>query len=303
MRLDNALVVHKKSLYEIYVEEYRDSSVEAALKRGDPAAKQFIANRAIQQCALDSVVTTLQALNVKVTSFWRGDLNRIEGFDLVITVGGDGTVLDTAHKIWDQTPLLGINSHPETSAGVLCSGTADQTPTLIESIRSDSLTPIQATRLRVRVDDRVVLDPCLNDVLIAHPCPADLSRFQLVIRHPSGEATPIYGSVASVIKSSGIWVATATGSTGALRSAGGAALDPQVSDLQYWVREPYFHLRDTRQHLGGMIRHGDTLEVTCRTRRATIWGDGAHHNVALNYGQLVTLDAHPRPLMLFRKAY
>ena len=41
--------------------------------------------------------------------------------DLVVTIGGDGTLLAASHAIGD-TPILGINSAPDFSVGFFCSG-------------------------------------------------------------------------------------------------------------------------------------------------------------------------------------
>src|SRR5262245_23118332 len=50
----------------------------------------------------------------------RGGLKKVKGFDLLITVGGDGTFLDTSHYASPEQVLLGVNSHPQQSHGALC---------------------------------------------------------------------------------------------------------------------------------------------------------------------------------------
>lgn len=43
----------------------------------------------------------------------RSDLSEpVRDVDLVITIGGDGTLLHAAHFIHDSIPLLGVNSDP-----------------------------------------------------------------------------------------------------------------------------------------------------------------------------------------------
>jgi len=39
----------------------------------------------------------------------------IKDYDLVVCLGGDGTFLQTAHYIIDQTPIMGINTDPDRS--------------------------------------------------------------------------------------------------------------------------------------------------------------------------------------------
>lgn len=44
---------------------------------------------------------------------FRSDLSQpIRDVDLVITVGGDGTLLQASHFIDDSVPVLGVNSDP-----------------------------------------------------------------------------------------------------------------------------------------------------------------------------------------------
>jgi NAD+ kinase len=305
LRLDRVLVVFKKSLYQIYVLEHRDASVRRALRRKDPAAQRMARSHRAQERALELVRKTLDRRGVDLTVRWRGTLRNTKGYDLVIAVGGDGTLLDTAHRIEDDTPLLGINSDPETSVGRLCAATADELDNTLEAITGGRIRLQPLGRIRVRVDGRPVLGPCLNDVLFAHRSPAEMSRFEL--------AGPVAGEQVEGLRSgapgldwtstrnSGLWVCTATGSTAAMRSAAGQAMRPRSLRLQFRVREPYLPLEDARTApLGGFVARGQALVLVNRMRSARLWGDGVHRRARIEYGQVIVLDPHPVPLRLFR---
>ena len=126
------------------------------------------------------------------------DRQHLADVDLVVAVGGDGTVLSTAHFLDHGTiPLLGINSDPMSdedkvvkkkksderrSHGALCAITAANMETGVPKILFGG--GKLATRARIQCivkstfsETRVV--PALNDLLIANPSPAAVSRFRM----------------------------------------------------------------------------------------------------------------------------
>lgn len=57
--------------------------------------------------------TILQQKPVEWKAVLRNDLSQpINDVDLVITVGGDGTLLQASHFMDDMIPILGVNSDP-----------------------------------------------------------------------------------------------------------------------------------------------------------------------------------------------
>ena len=305
VRLGRVLVVFKKSLYQIYVLEHRNASVRRALRRKDPAAQRIARSHRAQQRALDLVKKKLAHRGVDLTLRWRGALRQARGYDLIISVGGDGTLLDTAHRIDNDTPLLGLNSDPDTSVGRLCAATADDLDERLAAITAGRVRPQSLGRIRVRVDGQPVLGPCLNDVLFAHRSPAEMSRFELAGPVSTDEVKGLEPGAPTLewtyTRNSGLWVCSATGSSAAMRSAAGQAMRPRSLRLQFRVREPYLPPEEARTApLGGFVAKGQALVLVNRMRSARLWGDGVHRRTRVEYGQVVVLDAHPVPLRLFR---
>jgi NAD+ kinase len=225
-----------------------------------------------------------------------------KNFDLVISLGGDGTLLDASHRVVDDTPLLGINSDPSRSVGALCYGGPDQLEAVLRGLTNKLLRPTAINRMRVRVDGKEVLGPTLNDVLFAHECPAGLTRFDRAIipearalgTQPGQRPDPFVH-----FRSSGLWVSTAIGSTAAIRSAGGRAMPPRSRRLQILVREPYVPPGDRPPPgVRGFVGPGQALVLINRLRRGMLWADGVHRSLSLSYAQQVVLDNHPAPLRL-----
>lgn len=108
------------------------------------------------------------------------------------------------------------------------------------------------TRIRCKVKStfsETRLVPALNDLLIANPSPAAVSRFRLGwltqleedTTHHTGTMTRFAGIPYDVshslnVWSSGMWVSTSTGSSAAMAAAGGQAMKLESSDIQYLIR-------------------------------------------------------------------
>ena len=152
----------------------------------------------------------------------------VEWAQLVISLGGDGTFLRATHSLGEHetTPILGVNSSPESSVGYYCGCDVNNFPTLFDSIQQGELQPRSLWRMRVLINETAFPILVVNDVLFA----ADTA------------ATTVYYEIAhqgrrQIQKSSGIWIATAAGSTAGIISAGGVIQPWSVRTLQFRVRE------------------------------------------------------------------
>ncbi len=304
MKIERALVVYRKSMFQIYVREHQEQWVQLALKRGDAVAAALRDSDRANHSALEEVERVLERYGIETVVRWRAHLRTTHQFDLVVSVGGDGTLLDTSHRILDGPPLLGINSDPQRSVGALCAGTVRQLPEILEALLAGRLRPQRRTRLRVRLDGQDTLGPTLNDILFAHACPAGLSRFELAVL-PVERAAQSHsghdGLEFRAYRGSGLWVSTATGSTAAIRSAGGRHMPPGSRWLQYRVREPYRAPgAPVRLPTQGRVPPGQALVLITRMRRGMLWADGAHRQLPLKYSQQVLIDRHPCDLLLIR---
>ena len=105
----------------------------------------------------------------------------------------------------------------------------------------------------------------LNDLLVAHANPAAMTSYTLDI-----------GSVSEPQRSSGLWIATAAGSTAAIRAAGGRILPLRSRKLQYLVREPYNGGRCRYRLRKGIVGPETLLTVISKTRRGRLFIDGPH---------------------------
>jgi NAD+ kinase len=153
-----------------------------------------------KQCVTD-LLGILRQHQVNFSCVNRVELDRqhLADVDLLVAVGGDGTVLSSAHFLDHGTiPLLGINSDPNVSQedrrvktkksderrshGALCAMTAVNMQDGLNQVLYGGGYLQSRTRIRCKVKStfsETLLVPALNDLLIANPSPAAVSRFRM----------------------------------------------------------------------------------------------------------------------------
>lgn len=206
-------------------------------------------------------------------------------YDLVVTVGGDGTVLDAARLVRD-TPVLGVNSSPSTSYGHFTCCTAGDFPRVLEEVLAGRRAPRPLTRIALRINGALHPRPALNDVLLADRVPAATSRYLLEVQGDQ-----------ETQKSSGIWVSTAAGSTGAIRSAGGSPMNLGDRRLQFRVREPCCPPGCSLRWTEGILE--GPLVMVSRMLHGAAFLDGRRTAVPLRFGDRVEVRNDAPPLWIF----
>lgn len=197
---------------------------------------------------------------------------------MVITVGGDGTLLSASHKVPSGIPLLGVNSDPKTSRGFLCAAHAGDVKGILFA-KNFRRTLKRVTRLEVALDGRVLSRRVLNEVLFSHACPAAMTKFIL--------GTERYGC-------SGLWVGTGAGSTGAMMSAGGTCYPPEYKGLEAIVREPYHSKGEpVTKFLGGR-----RFKLISKISEGVLYLDGPFLKFPVSYQQRVDFRISSEPLLM-----
>jgi NAD+ kinase len=282
------LVAHKKSLYQTRVIDEHDASLAKLIEQRDVSVERVKQSHEAHQRSLEEVCEHLSSRGLDFDRRFRGDIVDTKDYDLVITVGGDGTVLDMSHKITD-VPMLAVNSDPQSSIGYFCAGTAEELPMMLKKTLDSEWDPLELGRFSVRVNDEVSSVPALNDVLISHENPAAVSHYLLRIGDNEPEEQ----------KSSGIWVSTPAGSTAAIRSAGGYVLPLDSERLQFLVREPYPVPDKSYRFLKGIRPIGETIEVISQMHDGRIFVDGPHIHYPFTIGDRVRIDGSAPPLRIY----
>lgn len=291
------LVVYKKSAWQTNVKERKNPRFLELLQRGHESVDRLeAAHRAHEQC-LEETRRALADLGARAVFRFRGDEGLVDGFDLVVTVGGDGTLLWAARWVGSETPVVAINSAPDDSVGHFCAGRRGKVREVLEATLRGGLPAFRIARMEVAIDGDVMTRRVLNDVLFAHASPAATTRY--LLRVDDGRRTAYEEQ-----KSSGLWVGPAAGSTAAQRSAGGAVLPAESDLIQYVVREPYVpddgsgrSLRVPKLRVGTVPRAG-AIGIVSKVREARLYVDGPHRVRDVPIGAEIWLRASDEPLTL-----
>jgi NAD+ kinase len=233
---------------------------------------------------LTRVCEALEAVGLPYDCIYRGQLKSDDGYDVLLSVGGDGTFLELARYTKDL-PILGVNSDPARSTAFFCGANRQTIQQCLEALIDGTLPEVRLARMHVRLNDQALPHDGLNDLLIAHSNPAAVASY---ILHVEGQEEQQ--------KSSGIWISTAAGSTAAIRSAGGRIMPLQSRKLQYLVREPYAGGGQRYQLLKGQIGAGKSLHITSKMRRGRIFMDGPHLRFKFALGDVLSVSTAATPL-------
>ena len=291
MKGPRILVVHRRSAYTDIVSDNRHPEIKQLIRAENPLVRGLTA---AHQSHTESMRLVKKALKDRhITYEWRHHINDIntDDFDLVVTVGGDGTVLHASHAIAD-TPVLAVNSAPGTSVGFFTCTDAAAFGEMLDRVFDGDIRPVRLTRMEVRVNGETVTHRALNDVLFCHDCPASTTRYEIAV-----------DSIVEDQMSSGVWISTAAGSTAAIKAAGGKAMSLRSRRLQFLVREPCptggAAGQTLPQAVKGFILDGQTVEIASKTERARLYVDGPHVVFEVKFGDRLGFTNGGRPLRLF----
>lgn len=147
------------------------------------------------------------------------DLSSVSA-DLVITLGGDGSVLRASRRMQqNQMPILGVNLG---KLGFLSTIEAEELedvlPSLLESDSPDTISRLRLTCDLIRDDDIIEEYNALNDFVITRGGISRMVSLEVCI---DGERTTLYDG-------DGLIISTATGSTAHNLSSGGPVIEPSA---------------------------------------------------------------------------
>lgn len=270
-------IVVKRTTYRKFVVEDHDPLIAKLVRRRDPSVSRLKQTHETHEATMREVEAAIAKIGAQVVHRG-GPRFRIPKADLVVSVGGDGTLLAASHQIGDGIPLLGVNSAPETSVGFFCGAQKGNIANMLERALAGRLRAVELTRMRVDLNGKCIHARVLNDALVCHASPAATSRYILHIE--DGEEDQ---------RSSGMWIGPAAGSTAAQRSAGGRILALDSQKIQYVVREPYTPAGGHFRFAKGLVEPGEELVIRSKMREAKIFLDGHRIVHSMTIGDVLTM--------------
>ncbi|RMD79981.1 MAG: hypothetical protein D6820_07410 [Lentisphaerae bacterium] len=283
--MPRVLIVYKKSKYQLYFLEQRESL--RGLERIDEGEKQRLyESHRVHEETLAYVEDVLRQEGVDYQSMYRAGVHDVRGVEIVISVGGDGTLIEAARYMENQQ-LLGVNSDPQRSVGYFCAGTRANFRELLKQALAGTLREIRLCRMELILDGIRLPELVMNELLIAHERPSAMSRYELCI-----------GDIREVHYGSGLWLSTAAGSSGAIYSAGGRQQPPRSRRLQFLARELFQKRERGYRLVHGFVGEGQSVFVRSLMREGEIWLDGSHIRHPFGYGAVLEARLAKFPLRL-----
>lgn len=283
-KFKNILLLYKNSTYASYFlsDKRRMAQLVGLLNNQD--IKRFRRTHENHFWTLAYVEAVLKSRKVKFKKICRGTSVDYSKFDLIITVGGDGTFLEAARYLKNQV-IWGINSDPSWSVGRFCSGNPRNFEAMLDRVLTGKVRIRRFNRLSLIFDDGTQPMNVLNDVLVCHQNPGALSRYNLTV-----------GRVREEQKSSGVWVSTAAGSTGGIHSAGGTPLHQESKEFEYRPRELYRGRATKYQLTGKILKANQKISLLSLMREGVVFVDGSHVCLPFSFGASIHIKKSMYPL-------
>ena len=158
------------------------------------------------QSDLEHLVQT-RGIRVEFTAREKVRHSDFIGRDLVIVVGGDGTLTSIAHNVGSDTPVMGVNSHPREedpngSFGFFMGSDPENFASDVAMALDGGAIDNDLPRLQAEIvttsGNRIKCDPALNDLLVSNTHQYQPSHYRLqrdadgqhgeidVVQHSSG---------------------------------------------------------------------------------------------------------------------
>lgn len=206
--------------------------------------------------------------------------------DGVIVLGGDGTMLRTAHEIGESdVPLMGVNLG---TLGFLTEVEESHAYKAIDRLFAEDYAIERRMMLEGTVGNETF--SCLNDVVITR---AGFSRIIGLNIYVNGQLLDTY-------EADGVIVATPTGSTGYNLSAGGPILSPKSSAMVVTPISPH-----SLTSKSVVFDRMDCIEIEVIKKRRTqeteaIVSFDGDNNIELSAGDCIRVSASNRSIQLVK---
>lgn len=208
---------------------------------------------------------------------------KLEGdYDLILSVGGDGTLLRAAYSVKD-TAILGINSNAKKSEGALCFVTSGDLEKKLKRVIEGNFSLKNFSRARAFFKSSGQSYDALNEIYTGAATSCITSRYILK-----------FGRIEEEQKSSGVVVATGLGSTAWYKSITRENFNPELKELRFAVREPYQGKLSGFSLIKGKITGKQKLSLKSKMKDAVVAIDSIKE-VPLDSQEEVQITISPKP--------
>lgn len=213
-------------------------------------------------------------VSVWLCSAWESQQakEQVDGTDLILSVGGDGTILRAAQAVFPASvPITGVNLG---KLGFMTELSADEAKGKLPALIAGEGWIDERSVLTAELTPGGQVFHALNDIVVARGSIARVIQVEATI---NGERLTGY-------RADGVIVATATGSTGYSLAAGGPILYRESKDILLLPVLPHLDLA----HPLVLPSTAEVKLTVNTTHEATLCVDG-HINLSLTSGAIITV--------------
>lgn len=279
------IVVAKKTALSRFYSGEGDARAGRLLEAGDATVRKWLPAHESHVRVVEQVYETLEKVGVE-TLLLHGAQAEFDpvGASMIVTVGGDGTLLAASHNVSD-VPVLGVNSAPRYSVGFFCAARGSNASKILRRALDGKVPSVSLHRMAVRINGQLRSSRVLNEALYCHAEPAATSMYILKAGRRKEEQ-----------RSSGFWVGPAAGSTAAMRSAGGRVLPLTSKKLQVVVREPYVAHGNAPKLMRELVSERGRVTAWSKMDRVRVFLDGPYRMLRARLGDEVSFEGSREPL-------
>ena len=203
---------------------------------------------------------------------------QVDGTDLVLSIGGDGTILRALQAVvLSQTPITGINLG---KLGFMTELAAGEAMTRLPAILSGDGWVDERAMIEAQLSpaagttEKAGQYYALNDVVVARGAIARMVSVEVSI-----DDEPL-----TVYKADGVIVATATGSTGYSMAAGGPILNPQAQEFLLLPMLPHLCSQYSL-----VLPAGTAVKLRVNTAHQAALSIDGNINLSVSDGEVITV--------------
>ncbi|MFC1697256.1 hypothetical protein ACFL1H_02915 [Nanoarchaeota archaeon] len=253
--------------------------------RLEPKDKEnFSINDVENKNTIDNIVNIVKSLGIEHTVIAREYLNEEcdnnldypiipKDYDLVISIGGDGTFIDTAQRTILQ-PIMGVKS-TSASIGALCTvNYHDDFERIFERLKVEDYVVEGRFRLEAVVDDELT-PPAINEIEIGATIREERENVSTNYEiHPEGKDYEFESG-------SGLLISPKTGSTGWYKNIREAIHTPFLDNEARWVTMQYDEDKNYKIPVGAFFE-GESFRVKSKVFFGRVHVDNARYKIIYN---------------------
>lgn len=242
----------------------------------------------IENLGLEVMLTEdMKRLSISKTQKIYSDKHIVENADVLISIGGDGTILSCARKFGKENlPILGINLG---KVGFLADlSTADLTHQLKEILDGKYLKD-KRFLLRAKIEGDTKSRVALNEIVIHSGAVAQMIEYEVFL-----DDIFLYRQ-----KADGLIINTPTGSTAYSMSGGGPIMHPSVNAFTLLPMFP--HSLSSNPLL---VNDDSTIKIQIiDCKKKTMLSLDSHNTLPINVNDVILIDKNPGLLTLIHPTH